>query len=330
VLIRRSFMADNSRASRPAAYDPALAAFAGFACAWVFLLVTLGAFTTSIGAGMAFPDWPLSNGSLNPKGWLSTLNLFAEHSHRLSAGIETILSLTLAIWTMRVAGVPKWRRKLAWWAFGICVIQAVVGGLRVLLNHIQLDSLETSVGELFAMLHACLAQALACVLLAVAAASSRGWITRPVPVRCNVRFVGSLCCLLVFLQLAIAAVMRHSFAGLAIPFFPFSTADHHVLPPVWGFKVGIQFAHRVMAAILSLVSVWFAVLIWRDPGAPQGMKTGASLLVSFLALQIMLGATIIWTFRDPGIATAHVLVGALTLTTIFWLTWIAHRDRIET
>jgi cytochrome c oxidase assembly protein subunit 15 len=323
-------MADNSRASRPAAYDPALAVFAGLACAWVFLLVTLGAFTTSIGAGMAFPDWPLSNGSLNPKGWLTTLNMFAEHSHRLSAGIETILSLGLAIWTSRVSGTPRWRRKLAWWAFGICVIQAVVGGLRVLLNHIQLDSLETSVGELFAMLHACLAQALACCLLAVAAASARRWIERPVPVRRRLQQMGIVCCILVFVQLAIAAVMRHSFSGLSIPFFPFSTADHHLLPPVWGFRVAIQFAHRVMAAILSVASIWYAVLIWRDPGATPGMKTGASLLVSLLALQVMLGGTIIWTFRDPAITTAHVLVGALTLTTIFWLTWIAHRDRIET
>ena len=51
---------------------PALAAFAALAAPWVFVLVTLGAFTTSIDAGMAFPDWPLSNGSLNPPGWLTT------------------------------------------------------------------------------------------------------------------------------------------------------------------------------------------------------------------------------------------------------------------
>jgi cytochrome c oxidase assembly protein subunit 15 len=323
-------MADNSRASQPAAYHPALAAFAAVACAWVFLLVTLGAFTTSIGAGMAFPDWPLSNGSLNPKGWLSTLNMFAEHSHRLSAGIETILSLSLAIWTSRVPGTPRWRRRLAWWAFGICVLQAVIGGLRVLLDHIHLDALQTSVGEIFAMLHACLAQALACCLLAVAAASSRGWIERRVPVGPGLRKMGVLCCALVFGQLAIAAVMRHSFAGLAIPFFPFSTADHRLLPPVWSFKVGIHFAHRVMAAVLSCAVIVYAVLIWRERGATQGMKTGASFAVALLALQVLLGASIIWTFRDPGIATAHVLVGAITLTTIFWLTWIAHRDRIET
>ena len=63
-------MASASSASRTSAYKPALAVFAAFGGAWVFVLVTLGAFTTSIGAGMAFPDWPLSNGSINPEGWL--------------------------------------------------------------------------------------------------------------------------------------------------------------------------------------------------------------------------------------------------------------------
>src|SRR3954470_24303169 len=86
---------------RPAAYQPALAIFAAIGAAWVFVLVTLGAFTTSIGAGMAFPDWPLSNGSLNPIGWLDNLSMFAEHSHRLSAGLMSAITIVLAVWLSR-------------------------------------------------------------------------------------------------------------------------------------------------------------------------------------------------------------------------------------
>jgi cytochrome c oxidase assembly protein subunit 15 len=48
-----------------------------------------------------------------------------------------------------------------------------------------------------------------------------------------------------------------------------------------------------------------------------------------LVLQILLGAQIIWTMRQPGITTAHVVVGALTMAVTFWLTWLAFRDRIE-
>src|SRR5690606_7501999 len=43
------------RSSRTTSYRPGLAWFAAIGGLWVFVLVTLGAFTTSIGAGMVFP-----------------------------------------------------------------------------------------------------------------------------------------------------------------------------------------------------------------------------------------------------------------------------------
>jgi cytochrome c oxidase assembly protein subunit 15 len=313
---------------RTAGHKPALAVFSAVAAAWVFVLVALGAFTTTIGAGMAFPDWPLSNGSLNPSGWMTDLSMFAEHSHRLSAGLMTILTIVAALWIWRTES-RAWVRKLSYFAVALVLAQAVAGGLRVLLDSIHVASLDTSVGQLIAMLHACLAQALACALIALAVSCSGAWIAKPIPVGGRVRRLGVLCCILFFLQLGIAAVMRHSFAGLAIPTFPWSTPDHRLLPSAWNFKVGIQFAHRVMALVIAVAVLLFAVAVWRDRASPVSMRTGASALVSMLALQIVLGASIIWTQRSVYVTTGHVVVGALTLVTAFWLTWLAHRDRIE-
>ena len=163
----------------------------------------------------------------------------------------------------------------------------------------------------------------------MAAACSKSWIERPVPVSGGLRRLGRWCVALLFVQLTIAAVMRHDNAGLAIPTFPWSTPQGGLLPQVWSFRVAVHFAHRVMAAVLAVALAWFAAKVWRDPGAPVGMRSGASALVSLLALQILLGAAVIRTHRDPAVTTAHVLVGALTLATGFWLTWLAHRDTIE-
>ena len=317
-----------SPTSRTAGHKPRLAVLAAVAAIWVFVLVILGAFTTSINAGMAFPDWPLSNGSLNPAGWLSHLAMFSEHSHRLSAGFEAALTLALALALWRTEARP-WLRQLGWGALALVIIQAVVGGLRVLLDHRQIPMIDTSVGRLFAMLHAFLAQVFVCALIAITLASSRRWIERPIRVAARVRRIGTLCCVLLFVQLAIAAIMRHSFAGLAIPTFPWSTSTGGLLPAVWSFKVAIHFAHRVMAAVLAVGLIGFAAIIWRDPAAPVGMRTGAAVLANLLCLQVLLGAQIIWTYRDPAVTTGHVLVGALTLATTFWLTWLAHRDAIE-
>jgi heme a synthase len=313
---------------RKSNHRPGLALFAGLGTTWVFILVTLGAFTTSIGAGMAFPDWPLSNGSLNPSGWLRNLSMFAEHSHRLSAGVMSTVTIALAVWIQRT-DTRQWLRKLAWFAVVLVLVQAIVGGLRVLLDRFDVDMLQTTVGRLFAMLHACLAQFFVCTLIAVAVACTRGWRERPIPAAGRVRRLGVICCALLFVQLGIAAVMRHSGAGLAIMTFPYSTPDGHWLPAHWDFRVAIHFAHRLMAVVLAVALPAFVFVVRRDRASTLAMRAAASALLSLIVLQILLGAQIILTMRQPEMTTAHVLVGAMTLATTFWLTWVAHRDEIE-
>lgn len=320
-------MPGNLRLSRTSSYQPALAWFAVIGAAWVFVLVMLGAFTTSIGAGMVFPDWPLSDGSLDPAGWLHNLAEFAEHSHRLSAGLMSAITLVLAGWLWRCEA-RAWVRRLGWGAVALVLLQAVVGGLRVLLNPVEVTAVDTSLGQLFAMLHAGLAQIFVCSLFAIAAALSRPWIEGP-PGRPGIgagtRRLGVICCGLLLVQLAIAAVMRHTFSGLAIPTFPL-TPEGGLIPAQWDFHVAINFAHRAMALILALALSALAVAVAREPGAGAGIKGLAGTMLALLVGQILLGASVVWSGRNPYITTAHVLVGALTLAVTFLVTWLTHRD----
>ena len=309
-------------------HKPALAVFAAIGSAWVFVLVTLGAFTTSIGAGMVFPDWPLSHGSINPEGWLQDIAMFAEHSHRLTGMVMGFVTIGLAIW-LWAREERGWLRSLGAWAVVIVIFQGILGGKRVTLDAIAVPGFEMSLGQMLRIPHGILAHIFVCLLIAIAVACSRAWIQQPVPVGARVRQVGIVCCLLVLLQLVIAATMRHNGAGLAIHTFPFSTPDNHWLPATWDFRIGIHFAHRVMAVILAVALVAFAVLVHRDRGSPAALRAAATTLVVLLVVQIVLGAQIIWTFRKADITTAHVVVGAMTLAVTFWITWMAHRDQLE-
>ena len=310
------------------AHQPSLAWFAAIGSAWVFVLVTLGAFTTSIGAGMAFPDWPLSNGSVNPHGWLEDIAMFAEHSHRLSGTLMGLITLTLALWLWR-REPRRWLRQLGWAALIIVIIQGLIGGKRVLLDSLAVPGFEMTLGQMLRIPHGILAHLYVCILFAIAVSLSRHWRERPAPVSAGLRWAGVVCTVLMVVQLTIAATMRHNFAGLAIPTFPYSNAEGDWLPSGWNFLVGIHFAHRAMAVVLTVALGWFAVKLWRDPGATLLLRCGASVLVSLLALQILLGAHIIWQLREPHVTTAHVVVGALLLAVTFTLTWLAHRDLIE-
>jgi cytochrome c oxidase assembly protein subunit 15 len=321
--------------SRTSSYQPALAWFAALAAAWVFGVVTLGAFTTSIHAGMAFPDWPLSNGSINPEGWLTEIDKFAEHSHRLFGMVMGLLAIGLVTW-LQLREERGWLRKLGWAALAIVIVQGILGGKRVLLDSIAVPGFEMSLGQMLRIPHGILAQVYVCVLFAIASGLSRPWIERAdtagaktdaADLGCTLRFLASLSTLMVFVQLIVAAVMRHNNAGLAIPTFPL-TPEGGLVPSAWDFRVAIHFTHRVMAVVLAALLTWLSVSIWRSSAAGRGLKRGAGLIVGLLAGQIALGIAAVLSIRDPYYTTAHVIGGALLLATVFTVTWWIHRDLI--
>lgn len=308
-------------------HRPALAWFAAAGSVWVFVLVTLGAFTTSIGAGMAFPDWPLSNGSINPDGWLTDIAMFAEHSHRLSGATMGFITIGLALWLWR-AEPRRWLRNLGWWALAIVVIQGLIGGKRVLLDATPVPGFEMSLGQMLRIPHGVLAQVFVCMLFAIAVGLSRRWIDAPARnASAGVRALAVAGTVLLFAQLVIAATMRHNNAGMAIPTFPL-TPEGGLVPTAWDFRVGIHFAHRAMALVLTVVLGALAIAIWRSD-VSAGLKRAAGAMSVLLVIQIALGAASIWTMRNPYYTTAHVIVGACLLASVFTLTWWTYRGSID-
>ena len=318
--------------NRSSHYKSGLAWFATLGSVWVFVLVTLGAFTTSIGAGMVFPDWPLSHGSVNPEGWLTDLAMFAEHSHRLSGAMMGLITIGLAVWLWR-REERRWLRALGWWALAIVIVQGLIGGKRVLLDSMAVPGFEMTLGQMLRIPHGVLAQVFVCVLFAIAAGLSRTWIERngglSAPSATVTRRLGLWCVVLLLVQLWIAAAMRHNYAGMAIPYFPWSTAERDWLPLAWDYRVTLQFLHRVMAVVLVVAIGFYVRALWRDPAVSAFVRKLGVALIVLLFVQILLGAKVIWTGRDAYITTAHVIVGALTLATTFLVTFFTYRHAID-
>lgn len=317
---------------RSAAYKPGLAWFAAIGSAWVFVLVMLGAFTTSIGAGMAFPDWPLSNGSVNPRGWLENVAMFAEHSHRLTGTLMGLITISLAVW-LQVREERRWLRRLGWMALAIVILQGVLGGTRVLLDSVHVPGFQMTLGQMLRIPHGILAQVFVCVLFAIAAGLSRLWIEQnggmKGPGSPALRGLGVACVVLVFVQLTIAATMRHNGAGLAIPTFPGSNPGGGLVPEHWDFRVALNFAHRFMAVVLAVAIAAYVRRLWRDPMVSLELRFAGLVLASLILMQIALGAQVIWTGRNPYMTTAHVIVGALVLAVTFLLAFLTHRPSFD-
>lgn len=317
-------MAPASHPTRTDQHRPALAWFAAAGSMWVFVLVALGAFTTSIGAGMIFPDWPLSNGSVNPHGWLENVAMFAEHSHRLSGTTMGLITIVLAVWLARVES-RGWLRGLGWAALTIVIVQGLLGGFRVKLDELDVPGFHMSLGQMLRIPHGILAQVFVCLLFAIAASVSRSWMHSPVRLFARrTRWLAWTTVALLFVQLVVAAVMRHNHAGLAIPTFPL-TPQGGLLPADWNFGVSIHFAHRALALVLSAAVTALAIAFLRDPAAGRGVRRGAVVLLVLFGVQILLGAASIWTARNAYYTTAHVLNGACLLAVAFTLTWWTQR-----
>lgn len=315
--------------TRTSTYKPALAWFAALGSAWVFVLVALGALTTSLGAGMAFPDWPLSNGSVNPDGWLTEIDKFAEHSHRLSGAVMGLITIALALW-LHLREERRWLRRLGWWALAIVIVQGLIGGKRVLLDSLSVPGFDMTLGQMLRLPHGMLAQVYVCVLFAIVAGLSRAWVEDTLgEAGPRVRRLGWWCVGMVLVQLGVAVTMRHNYAGLAIPTFPYSTPEGGLLPAAWDYKVVLHFAHRVMAVVIGVMILIYGHFLAREKSLIPPLRAASFLLVGLIAGQIYLGAQIIWTGRSVYMTTGHVILGALTLAITFGVAFFTQRGSIE-
>lgn len=286
-----------------------------------FFLLWSGGLVTSMGVGMAVPDWPTTFGDnlfLFPVSkWVG--GIFYEHTHRLIASGVGLLTLLLAVGSF-ILEPRRWVRVFALWLVAAVCLQGLFGGLRVVLNKDQVG-----------ILHALLAQSFLCGLLVFCVVTCRAFVAgrwadydpNPGPRRLALVVTGVL-----FAQLALGATMRHEHIGLAVPDFPLAYGQ--VLPdtapeamgeinqqraekgqvPIKAEYVWVHMAHRAVALVLSALVVWFFV---RSRTCSRGVRRMAAALLLLVLVQIALGAWTVWSGKAIDVATTHMALGALVL-----------------
>jgi cytochrome c oxidase assembly protein subunit 15 len=302
-----------SNSASPRGFFPRRHRFAVLTAAATFVLIFVGGLVTSTGSSLSVPDWPLSYGQFFPP---MVGGVFYEHGHRMVAGTVAALTAALALWTWR----EEPRRSVRWLGVAALVtilLQAALGGVTVLLR------LPTAVS----VSHAALAQAFFCLVVALALITGPDWLSSRAERRGDpwVRRLSIATTIAVYGQLLLGAVMRHTGSGLAIPDFPLSYGK--AVPEITSFAVAIHFAHRVGAVIVSGLALATAARVFaahRDD--PRWVRPILWLLV-LVAIQVSLGASIIWSRKAVLPTTAHVAVGAAILAVSLVLTLRSRRTR---
>lgn len=217
-------------------------------------------------------------------------------------------------------------RRLAVIALISVIFQGILGGLRV-----------TEMKDELGVFHGTFAQLFFLLICAMALIQTRFWKNLS---NCQqvdttgLRNVYILTTLVVLVQLALGATMRHQHAGLAIPDFPLAygkawpdTSEEAIAGynsrrlevreynSITAFQIKLQMVHRMVAAVIVVlisISFWLTKrrFNWHHP-----LTRFATFWLFLVAVQFFLGAATIWTNKSADIATAHVAVGALTLVT---------------
>ncbi|HTJ00998.1 MAG TPA: COX15/CtaA family protein [Dongiaceae bacterium] len=302
------------------------------------VLIGVGGLVTSKGAGMSVPDWPTSYGynmfALPFKYWKG--GAFFEHTHRLAASLIGFLTTIMMVW-LWLKEPRRWMRWLGVIAFFAVVLQGVLGGLRVVLFKDQIG-----------IFHAALAQAFLVLVCALALFTSRWWRQLPgqtvTSAQAALRPLLLGTTIIIFAQLVLGATMRHQHAGLAIPDFPLaygklwpatdaaSVARYNqerieITAPnaITATQIILQMAHRIMAVIILGAVTLCAWQSRRKLGGKHPLARVSTVWLGLILTQVALGAWTIWSNKAADVATAHVVVGALSLVTGAMLTIVGYR-----
>ncbi|RMG41609.1 MAG: cytochrome oxidase biogenesis protein CtaA [Candidatus Dadabacteria bacterium] len=296
----------------------------------VVLLIFVGALVTSNDAGLSVPDWPTTYGRnmfLYPVSeWRG--KILYEHGHRLLASGIGVITLLLAVGIF-LREKRRWMKILAAIAVLAVILQGVLGGLTVLYR------LPTPIS----VAHGMLAQTFMLLVIAIAYFLSNEYRLRSAGQVDNSAILFSPACIttaLLYLQLLLGAITRHSGSGLAVPDFPkmggmwvpdFSirmlTSINNVrhsygLGPVTLEQVGYHLMHRAGAVIVTVAILWLAFNYYNKIES-SSLKKHLALLICLIIVQFVLGVATVLSVRDPVITSLHVATGAALLGLSFLL-----------
>ena len=276
-----------------------------------YVLVVIGAIVRSTGSGMGCPDWPTCHGAWIPP--LSDGAAWIEWVHRSVAVVLGLLVLALA-----VMAVARYRRQLSIVVPSILALLLV--GFQAYLGKVTVDT--SNAGE-WVTAHLATALALLGLLTFIAVRAS---YSQTLPARGRSQ---RLTLLLAFTAASVYALMLFGSnvtatgAAFAFPDWPLFNGQ---LLPTFSADPNIaalemaHFLHRIVAAIVGLLLLGTAIVVWRNVRAARrggaAVPGGEAILALFgtatalFAVQVIVGALQITTNLAAWAVALHIALGA--------------------
>jgi heme o synthase len=268
------------------------------------LLVTVGVIVRATGSGMGCPDWPLCNGQVIPS--TSDYKPWLEWIHRAIASVIGFEILGLAYLAIRH---HRSQRSILWPTLASVVLvgfQAYLGEETVRLN----NSGESVLAHL--------ASAMALLGLLVYLMIRSRYPARITGRGASQRFtlLAALAAVATYALLLFGANVTANDAGAVFSDWPLMNGT--VAPIVPGLDAAVRALyeahalHRYVAAIVALIVWATSIAAWRtQQDRPRLVRLAVWMGVLF-AVQVAIGALLVFTALAPWARTLHVAVASIT------------------
>ena len=310
-----------------------------FTTACTFLLIIAGGLVTSTQSGLSVPDWPTTYGHFKFAYPIDQMvgGIFYEHSHRMIATVVGFLTIIVALWLWK-REERKWVRVLGFVALGSVIAQGILGGLTV--RFLLPTAISVS--------HATLAQTFFAIMATLSLVTSSWWRSEQKVLNIDQNKISlvrlsMITTVVIYIQLILGALMRHTQSGLAVPDFPLAygqlfpsltaasleqynqqliQSDIRLAADgaITSAQIIVHMLHRLWAIGVSIMVVWTSLRLIKISAASKRVSRFAYVLLGLLVLQITLGGLTVLSIKAVDITTAHVATGALLLVTSVLLT----------
>jgi heme a synthase len=245
----------------------------------LFVMLLMGALVTNTGSGNGCgASWPLCKGTFMPD-W--DYKAIIEFSHRAVSGIGGFMTLLLAGWTWFGLRSRPLVGRLAAGALGVVIFQGMLGAAAVLW-----PQPKTVLALHFGISLLCFALVL--LVTALLMQPDREKVPPRAPDPRFRRWVWTVA-IFAYGVVYLGAYVRHMKASPACLGWPLCNGQ--LVPALYG-PVGINFAHRVAAALLALMVVRLAVLARTLAAGRTDLRRAADLALLLVAAQVASGAVI--------------------------------------
>ena len=132
----------------------------------------------------------------------------------------------------------------------------------------------------------------------------------------TIKRLALLTILLTYLLIVFGGYVASSKSGMGCgPEWPLCNGD--IVPTLHGETL-IEFTHRVIGAILGIISIVLFAQILRREASPSVRTVGFWMLI-LLIIQVLLGALVVLKDLPTSIIATHLIIAMLFLASLLWI-----------